>query len=196
MSHDPAPTPDALPPPLPLRDDGPAAEAAAPAGASGWDAGWRALPDAARRAYRLGAMTGWGLTGLAAAGVSAVLAIAGDHAAAWIAVAVAAPLAGLALGWWHGGLAWRHTAFRLDADGLHLRRGRWWQTQVLVPRSRVQHMDVQRGPIERPLGLATLIVHTAGTRLNAIHLKGLAVEDAEHVRDALVRESDHDHDAV
>lgn len=193
MIDAPDPSDDArTPPPLP-----PAAEAGnAAAPDAAWDTGWRALPDAARRAYRLGAVTGWGITGLIATVVSGVLAFAGDHALAFGLAAVAAPLAGAALGWWQGGHAWRHTAYRLDADGLHLRRGRWWQTQVLVPRSRVQHMDVQRGPIERPLGLATLIVHTAGTRLNAVQVKGLAVEDAERMRDALVRESDHDDDAV
>ena len=192
MIDAPAPSDDTpAPPPLPA-----AAAGDAPAPEAAWDTGWRALPDAARRAYRLGAVTGWGITGLVATVVSGVLALAGDHPLAFGLAALAAPLAGAALGWWQGGHAWRHTAFRLDADGLHLRRGRWWQTQVLVPRSRVQHMDVQRGPIERPLGLATLIVHTAGTRLNAVQVKGLALEDAERMRDALVRESDHDDDAV
>lgn len=192
MIDAPAPSDDTpAPPPLPA-----AAAGDAPAPEAAWDTGWRALPDAARRAYRLGAVTGWGITGLVATVVSGVLALAGDHPLAFGLAALAAPLAGAALGWWQGGHAWRHTTFRLDADGLHLRRGRWWQTQVLVPRSRVQHMDVQRGPIERPLGLATLIVHTAGTRLNAVQVKGLALEDAERMRDALVRESDHDDDAV
>jgi membrane protein YdbS with pleckstrin-like domain len=64
-----------------------------------------------------------------------------------------------------------------------------------VPRSRVQHLDIERGPIERHFGLATLILHTAGTRRQAIRQSGLPDADAVALRDALVPASDR-HDDV
>ena len=111
----------------------------------------------------------------------------------------------LQLAWWQGLLAvfvlwlligaggafiayrrWKATAWKLDDTGLHLRRGRLWRKEVLVPRSRVQHLDIERGPIERRYGVATLVVHTAGTRQHALRLAGLEDADAVALRDALV----------
>jgi membrane protein YdbS with pleckstrin-like domain len=81
---------------------------------------------------------------------------------------------------------WRATTWKLDETGLHLRRGRLFRKEVLVPRSRVQHLDIERGPIERRYGVATLVVHTAGTRQHALRLAGLEDADAVALRDALV----------
>ena len=76
-------------------------------------------------------------------------------------------------GIWLGYRRWKSTAWKLDDTGLHVRRGRLWRKEILVPRSRVQHLDIERGPIERRYGLATLIVHTAGTRQHALAPAGL-----------------------
>lgn len=91
-------------------------------------------------------------------------------------------LLGLVLGY----RRWRASFWKLDDTGLHLKRGRAFRKEILVPRSRVQHLDIERGPIERHFGLATLVIHTAGTRQHAIRQPGLADSDAVALRDALV----------
>lgn len=106
--------------------------------------------------------------------------------AAWLGGAALALLAVLVLGTWIGYRSWKFTAWKLDDTGLHVRRGRFWQKEILVPRSRVQHLDLERGPIERHFGLATLVVHTAGTRLHAVRQPGFSETDAVALRDALV----------
>lgn len=95
-------------------------------------------------------------------------------------------LAGAVLGAWLGRLRWKRTRWKLDDIGLHVRRGLFWHTEVLVPRSRVQHLDIERGPLERQFALATLIVHTAGTQTHALRLSGLDDADAIALRDALI----------
>ena len=57
---------------------------------------------------------------------------------------------------------------------------------MVVPRSRVQHIDVSQGPIERSYGLATLSIHTAGTEYSKVDLPGLGHSVALTVRDALL----------
>ena len=57
---------------------------------------------------------------------------------------------------------WR---YRVDADEIEIWSGVLWRQAVVVPRSRVQHIDVSQGPIERSYGLATLSIHTAGTQV-------------------------------
>ena len=59
--------------------------------------------------------------------------------------------------------AYQHTSYRVDEQGIEMRRGVYWRVVINVPRSRVQHIDVSQGPIERRYGLGTLIVYTAGT---------------------------------
>jgi membrane protein YdbS with pleckstrin-like domain len=100
-----------------------------------------------------------------------------------------------ALGAWIAYRRWKSSAWKLDGTGLHFRRGRAWRKEVLVPRSRVQHLDIERGPIERRHGLATLIVHTAGTRQHALRVPGLEDADAVALRDALVPDAGR-HDDV
>jgi membrane protein YdbS with pleckstrin-like domain len=90
--------------------------------------------------------------------------------------------------------AFAHTRYRLDADGLLIRRGVYWRSVTHVPRSRVQHTDVSQGPLERYYGLGTLVVFTAGTDHARVSLPGLAHEVASELRDDL--RSDRSDDVV
>jgi membrane protein YdbS with pleckstrin-like domain len=91
-------------------------------------------------------------------------------------------------GWIYPGLAYRHASWRLNRDGLEIRRGVWWQHRIIVPRSRVQHSDIHQGPMQRNYGLADLIVHTAGTSNSSVKLEGLAAAKAESLRETLLSE--------
>jgi uncharacterized protein len=79
--------------------------------------------------------------------------------------------------------AYQHTSYRVDDQGIEIRRGVFWRVVINVPRSRVQHIDVSQGPIERRYGLGTLIVFTAGTDHAKVELEGL-----EHGRALRIRE--------
>ena len=104
-------------------------------------------------------------------------------------------LLGLALGAWHGHKVHRSTFWLLDEDGFAFRRGRLWQRETRVPATRVQHLDLRHGPLERRWRLATLVVHTAGSRFATVTVTGLDAGDAEHLRDRLARQLDDDDDA-
>lgn len=91
-----------------------------------------------------------------------------------------------ALGWLWPPLSFRHAFWRIDASGMRIRRGVVWRSIVSIPRSRVQHTDVRQGPVERAFGLATLVVHTAGTEHASIALSGVAHDTALAIRDHLI----------
>ncbi len=83
-------------------------------------------------------------------------------------------------------LRYRHTSYRVGQRGLWIRRGVFWRTEISVPKSRVQHTDVSQGPLQRRFGIATLVLHTAGTQHAAVALSGLTHGDALAIRDYLI----------
>jgi len=93
----------------------------------------------------------------------------------------------VALGAWHAFRwpvrAYARTFYRVDEQGIEIRRGVYWRVVISVPKSRVQHIDVTQGPIDRRFGLGTLVIHTAGTDYAKVPLDGL-----EHGRALAIRE--------
>lgn len=90
---------------------------------------------------------------------------------------------------------YRHFTFRVDEVDVRVSRGWLWRTESVVLHSRIQHVDTRQGPIERMLGLATVVVFTAGTVGAMVAIPGLNAARAEALRDQLVRLSGAD-DAV
>ncbi len=129
-------------------------------------------------------------------GVASVVTMLVTQHSNWLLIPLPAAALGALLGAWFGWRRHRLTFWRLDAQSLGVRRGHMWQSESQVPVSRVQHLDLRRGPLERMAGLATLIVHTAGSRMNTVAVAGLAQADAERLRDRLARQLDHDDDAL
>lgn len=154
--------------------------------------GWQPLPlRAARLAAFGGVPAGAVFPGAPLAAAWWLLDLPGGVAAAASLVIVGA-LLGAFIGWRRV----RRTGWRLDASGLGLRRDLLWQRDTRVPISRVQHLDVRRGPLQRRMRIATLVVHTAGSRFSAVVLDGLDEADAERLRDTLARQLDQDADAL
>ena len=83
------------------------------------------------------------------------------------------------------GRRYRAWGYREEEDELHIRSGLLVRTATVVPFGRVQHIDIAHGPIERRLGLATLVLHTAGTRGASVPLPGLLQAEAERMRDRI-----------
>lgn len=73
----------------------------------------------------------------------------------------------------------------MGADRLRVVRGLWFRSDSVVPFGRVQHIDLDQGPLERLYDLATLTVHTAGTHNASVPLPGLLHADAVAMREAI-----------
>lgn len=90
-------------------------------------------------------------------------------------------------------LAYRYASWRLDDEGLEIRRGVLWRHQITIPLGRVQHADVSQGPFQRMFELGTLTVHTAGTQNASVELQGLKHETAIGLRDLIVQQRKDQH---
>ena len=73
----------------------------------------------------------------------------------------------------------RRLAYQLREHDLSLRSGVITHRVASLPFSRIQHVNIRRGPIERSLGLATLQVSTAGPDIS---IPGLTQADAERIK--------------
>jgi membrane protein YdbS with pleckstrin-like domain len=102
--------------------------------------------------------------------------------ALWLLIVVLLAL----LAWRWPPIDYRHTSYRVDDQGIEIRRGVHWRVVINVPRSRVQHIDVSQGPLERRYGLGTLVIYTAGSDHAKVELAGLDHGRALMLRDFLL----------
>ncbi|UPM41980.1 PH domain-containing protein [Halocatena salina] len=82
-------------------------------------------------------------------------------------------------------LRYRVWQFEIRDDALHLERGVFTRVETAVPFVRVQHVDTQRGPVARLLGLASVVVYTAGSRGADVTIPGLRSERANALHNRL-----------
>lgn len=94
-------------------------------------------------------------------------------------------VAALALGVGYASVRYRAWRFEVREDTLYLERGVFTRVRTVVPYVRVQHVDSQRGPLERVLGLSTVVVYTAGSRGADVAIPGLAAARASDLQERL-----------
>ncbi len=75
--------------------------------------------------------------------------------------------------------------YDMSNDRLRISRGYMFHSDTVVPLGRIQHIDVDQGPIQRQYDLATLSVHTAGSHNDTVSLPGLLHADAIAMREAI-----------
>jgi hypothetical protein len=132
----------------------------------------------------------WTVQEAAGYGVLALAVLAADLGARMAGVDLPGPpglaagllaAAGLPAAWWLPRASYRHWRYQVAADALELRHGVVRRVHSAIPYFRVQHIDVTQGPVERAVGLARLVVHTASAGTDAT-IPGIAAGDAEGLR--------------
>lgn len=75
--------------------------------------------------------------------------------------------------------------YAMSTDRLRVARGILFRRDTVVPFGRVQHIDVNQGPLDRFFGIATLTLHTAGSHNASVHLPGLGEPLARDMREEI-----------
>lgn len=88
-------------------------------------------------------------------------------------------------------LHWSFWWWDTGGEALELGHGIVIRHSSYVPYHRIQQIDVERGPLERALGLARLTVHTASATTDAA-IPGLALEQARTLRQHLLERAGRD----
>ena len=112
--------------------------------------------------------------------VLAASAGAGQVVPGLLVALVLAVTGGFLVRWWTS-LVWRSWQFRVGAGALHLRHGVLTRRESTIPYHRVQHIDLEAGPLERRMGLTSLILRTASASSDST-VPGIDAGDAEELR--------------
>lgn len=81
---------------------------------------------------------------------------------------------------------YRLTGYLVREDDIQYRTGALWRRQTAVPVNRIQHVEITQGPIERMLGLARLVIYTAGGSGSDLAVPGLPADSAERLREQVL----------
>ncbi|GAA1859522.1 PH domain-containing protein [Myceligenerans crystallogenes] len=98
--------------------------------------------------------------------------LAGTAAVLWVWTALLVPRQVRAIG------------YAEREDDLLIRKGIMFVSLTVVPYGRMQYVDVEAGPLDRRLGLATVQLHTASPGTDA-QIPGLRPQEAARLRDRL-----------
>lgn len=129
-----------------------------------------------RTVWAVGSALPWAVLAVVGA-VAALLAGAPTLAGAVALLGVLA--VGGAVTW--AGAAWSRWRWSAWPDALELRHGVVVARRSLVPYARIQQIDLERGPLERALGLSRLVLRTAAAASDA-ELPGIPAEQADDLR--------------
>ncbi len=161
-----------------------------PAEAAMADREFRPLDPRAIRLWRTTGLIGSGVLLILLAASALLISFARAGWRPWL-MALIAGWCGIAvfLVWyslWHPPRYYRSWGYRIDDRVLETRSGLIFQNTRLLPLSRLQHVDIERGPFERTYGLSALVLHTAGTHSANIRIPGLDAAEAVRLRDRLI----------
>jgi membrane protein YdbS with pleckstrin-like domain len=143
------------------------------------DAAWQRVSPRLATARRISAL----LTLLLLTAVAVVVLVVLGHVT-WAVLAGVVALGIAAWQWWFIGRVVRRWGYAEQAEELYITRGALVRTFVAVPYGRMQFVDVNAGPLDRMLGIATVHLHTASPGTTAV-IPGLVAPEAARLRDRL-----------
>ncbi|WP_323799307.1 PH domain-containing protein [Parasphingorhabdus sp.] len=87
-------------------------------------------------------------------------------------------------------LNWRHHQYALSDSQLFVRAGWWWRRLTIVPRRKIQTIDVSQSPLDHPLDLATLTIGIAGgSAIRPVMIKAIGLQQAMDLRRQLLSQN-------
>lgn len=81
-------------------------------------------------------------------------------------------------------LRMRYIVRELD---ISLQKGYLFWSTLSVSINRIQHLEVNQGPLQRSFGLAVLSIYTAGTIGSDLKIPGLTFGEAQRIKQALLQ---------
>jgi len=146
---------------------------------------YQPLHPAIRKVWQWSAVLSWLVVGV----VGGVIEFFVRRAQDWWLVPWVVPSASILfamLGWVLAARQYRAWRYALRERDLVMEHGIWWRQKRCVARGRVQHLDINSGPLDRKFGLVQVSVYVAGSAGTVGSIPGLTPERAEELRSAIL----------
>lgn len=78
--------------------------------------------------------------------------------------------------------SFRFRGYALRTHDLLYREGWLWKSWIVIPFNRIQHLEINQGPIDRLFDLAALQLYTAGGASSDIEIDGLTPQTAADIK--------------
>ena len=78
---------------------------------------------------------------------------------------------------------YEHKGYAMRERDIIFKKGWIWRSSTIVPFNRVQHTEIEQGPIERMFRLSVLKIFTAGGSSSDLKIPGLLPETANQLKD-------------
>lgn len=89
-------------------------------------------------------------------------------------------------------LGFRKKAYALRQKDILYKTGLLWRKTIVLPFNRIQHSEVNHGPIDRMYGLASLKLFTAGGSTSDLSIPGLKDEEAHRLKEYITHKTGMD----
>lgn len=86
-------------------------------------------------------------------------------------------------------LGFKHKAYALREHDMLYKSGLIFRKTIALPFNRIQHSEINQGPIERKFNLARLSIFTAGGHNSDLAIPGLLNEDAQEIKSFIIQKS-------
>lgn len=95
-------------------------------------------------------------------------------------------------------LTYKFYKYELTDECFKKEQGIIWKKYVYIPYEKIQNVDINRGPLDRILGLSNISIQTAGysgvnsggaSSLSEGYLPGVSKDEGEFLRDELIKRS-------
>ncbi len=78
--------------------------------------------------------------------------------------------------------SYEYKGFALRQKDIIFKTGMFFKSKMIIPFNRVQHCEINQGPIERNFGLSSLSLFTAGGSSSDLNIPGIKHERAERIK--------------
>ncbi len=76
----------------------------------------------------------------------------------------------------------RRKKFKIAEKNVSFQEGLFYQKETVVPFARIQHIEIDEGPLERFFKIATLSIYTAGDSGRDLKISGLELVRAQEIK--------------
>lgn len=87
-------------------------------------------------------------------------------------------------------LGFEKRKYAVREKDISYKKGLLYKSLTTVPFNRIQHVEIDQGPISRFFGLATLSVFTAGDSSDDLKIKGLLKEQSLQIKEFITNKID------